>query len=288
MGGIIDNPLQQGSFRLTLFRCFLCVFFLVVSLLVSIPVSASDHINHVADGVSLHKPTWLMPGSWANEYNDDESEVVFQISVKKQIMNTGLYVAYTQKSFWQAYNNEESSPFRETNYNPEIFYRIKPGNALMQYLGNGPVIDSLGADFGFEHESNGRSMPESRSWNRAYFTPYYANDNLLLSLKMWYITEDSKEIPEDGKSGSNNPDIADYMGYGEFNIRYQTEWEQLFHLMARGNPRTHKGAVSLTWSIPITQGGAFFMVRGFHGYGESLIDYDRSITRVGAGIMFSR
>ena len=78
------------------------------------------------------------------------------------------------------------------------------------------------------------------------------------------------------------------MGYGEFNIRYQTEWEQLFHLMARGNPRTHKGAVSLTWSIPITQGGAFSMVRGFHGYGESLIDYDRSITRVGAGIMFSR
>ncbi|BCS97539.1 hypothetical protein DSLASN_31710 [Desulfoluna limicola] len=261
---------------------------MVVSLLVSVPAGANDRINHVADGASLHKPTWLMPGSWANEYNDDETEVVFQISVKKQILDSGLYVAYTQKSFWQAYNNEESSPFRETNYNPEIFYRVNPGNALAQYLGNHPVIDSLGADFGFEHESNGRSMPESRSWNRAYVTPYYANDNLRLSLKVWYITKDSKEVPEDGKSGSNNPDIADYMGYGELNIRYQTEWEQLFHLMARGNPKTHKGAVNLTWSIPITKGGAFFMVQGFHGYGESLIDYDRSITRVGAGIMFSR
>ena len=58
--------------------------------------------------------------------------------------------------------------------------------------------------------------------------------------------------------------------------------------MARGNMREGKGAVNLIWSIPITKGGTFFMVQAFHGYGDSLIDYDRSISRVGAGFMLSR
>lgn len=89
-------------------------------------------------------------------------------------------------------------------------------------------------------------------------------------------------------SGSDNPDIADYMGYSEFNIKYQFAGEQLVHLMARGNIREAKGAARLTWSIPITKGGAFFMVQAFHGYGDSLIDYNRSQTRVGAGIMLTR
>lgn len=271
------------------FRFFVSLALWMVTLLVSTPAGAAgDHITHIADGVSLHKPTWIMPGSWANAYHDDQTEAVFQISVKKQVMGSGLYLAYTQKSFWQAYNTEDSCPFRETNYNPEIFYRIEPENALARYLGGGPIIGNLGMDLGFEHESNGRSMPESRSWNRAYLTPYYANDNFLIALKLWYITEESEETPEDGKSGSNNPDIADYMGYGELSLRYQTAGKQLFHLMGRGNPDTGKGAVSLTWSIPVTRGGAFFMIRGFHGYGDSLIDYDREITRIGAGIMLSR
>ena len=268
-----------------IFRFIVALAFFTATLFVTQPAGAAgDHITHVAKGISLHKPTWIMPATWSNEYNGDETEAVFQISVKKRIMDTGLYVAYTQKSFWQAYNTDESSPFRETNYNPEIFYRFEPGNDLFQSLGS----QNLGLDIGFEHESNGRSMPESRSWNRAYLTPYYADGNLLVALKLWYITEDSEDVPEDGKSGSNNPDIADYMGYGELNLTYQTYGDQLFNLMGRCNPATGKGAASLTWSIPITDGGAFFMVQGFHGYGDSLIDYNRSVSRVGVGIMLSR
>lgn len=254
---------------------------ILAALLASVPAGASDYnITHEAHGISSHKPTWVMPGTWANRYDNRNSEAVFQISLKKQIMDSGFYIAYTQKSFWQVYNTEESSPFRETNYNPEIFYRIEPIY--------GSIFGGLGADIGFEHESNGRSMPESRSWNRAYLTPFYAYDNLLVALKMWYITEDSEKVPADGQSGSNNPDIADYMGYGELSIRYQTLWDQLFHLKLRSNFHTGKGAVGLTWSIPLGFGDAFFMIQGFHGYGDSLIDYNRSITRVGMGIMLTR
>ena len=272
-----------------LYRFIFVSLSLLLVFVLPVTAGASNYLNtHEAEGISLHKPTWIMPGSWANEYKQKKTEAVFQISVKKQVMRSDLYFAYTQKSFWQVYNTEESSPFRETNYNPEIFYRIKPGNALARYLGNGPIVDSLGMDIGIEHESNGRSMPGSRSWDRAYITPYYANENLLIYIKAWYVTEESRKKPSDTSNGSDNPDILDYMGYGEFNIKYQGWREDMLHLMVRGNPKKHKGAVSLTWSIPMGHGGAFFMVRGFHGYGESLIDYNRSISRVGVGLMFCR
>ncbi len=268
------------------------LFFVLLTfagLLMGLPAHAMDYtITDMAEGISRHKATWVMPATWSDEYHSKETEMVFQVSIKKQIMDTGFYVAYTQKSFWQAYNEEESNPFRETNYNPELFYRFMPGDDRLQFLGSGPIMSNLGFDIGFEHESNGQDMPDSRSWNRVYITPFYAGGDLLLWLKLWYITPESKETPDDGVSGSDNPDIADYMGYSEFNIKYQFAGEQLVHLMARGNIREAKGAARLTWSIPITKGGAFFMVQAFHGYGDSLIDYNRSQTRVGAGIMLTR
>ncbi len=272
-----------------LYRFILVPLSLLLVCVLPVTAGAFTYLNtHEAEGVSLHKPTWIMPASWANEYPHEKTEAVFQISLKKQVMQTGLYLAYTQKSFWQVYNTEESAPFRETNYNPEIFYRIKPGNALARYLGDGPLIGNLGMDIGIEHESNGQSMPGSRSWDRAYITPYYANGNILIYIKAWYITEASQKKPTSTSNGSDNPDILDYMGYGEFNIKYQGSREEMIHLMARGNPKTHKGAISLTWSIPIRHGGVFLMIRGFHGYGESLIDYNRSVSRVGVGFMFCR
>ena len=269
-------------------------FLLGLFILVGFSVGSIAHAEryesiHQAEGISFHKPNWIMFGSWSDEYNGSESEAVFQLSVKKQIADTGFHVAYTQKSFWQAYNTEDSSPFRETNYNPEIFYRVDTENALARYFGNGAFIGSLGMDIGFEHESNGRSMPESRSWNRAYIAPYYAYGHLMLKLKAWYITEDSEKAPEEGStSGSNNPDIADYMGYGEVTIKYQGAYDQMFDLRVRGNGKTRKGGIDVTWSIPCGYGGAFFMVQGYHGYGESLIDYNQSITRVGVGLMLTR
>ena len=269
---------------------FLFVVFVWVSFSVgTIAYAERYESTHIAEGISFHKPNWIMFGSWSDEYNDDECEVVFQLSVKKQIADTGFHVAYTQKSFWQAYNTDESSPFRETNYNPEIFYRVETENALARYLGNGSFIGSLGMDVGFEHESNGSSMPDSRSWNRAYIAPYYAFGHLMLTLKAWYITEGSEEAPDEGSDdGSNNPDIADYMGYGEFTIKYQGLYDQMFDFRVRGNGKTKKGGLNFIWSIPCGYGGSFFMVQGYHGYGESLIDYNRSISRVGVGLMLTR
>ena len=52
-------------------------------------------------------------------------ELKFQFSAKVNLAervfgNYGdVYFGYTQRSWWQAYNTDASSPFRETNYEPE-------------------------------------------------------------------------------------------------------------------------------------------------------------------------
>ena len=53
-------------------------------------------------------------------------EITYQLSFKvkaaEQVAGLPLdiWLGYTQQSFWQAYNRAASSPFRETNYQPEV------------------------------------------------------------------------------------------------------------------------------------------------------------------------
>src|SRR5690606_23542901 len=70
-------------------------------------------------GLSLHKSNYILPLTWSDDFDGESSEVIFQISFKQRLFINNLYAAYTQKSFWQAWNRQDSAPFRETNYNPE-------------------------------------------------------------------------------------------------------------------------------------------------------------------------
>lgn len=226
-------------------------------------------------GLSLHKDMYILPATYCEEYNGSQTEVVFQISAKQRL-HKQLYFAYTQKSFWQAYDHHNSSPFRETNFNPEFFYRFQPGT-----LGH----ENLGLDVGGEHESNGQPVGKSRSWNCLYLSPYYLNNEtrtLIYSKLWWRLPERSKDHPGDPE-GDDNPDLTDYMGYSSIHF-YQAFWDRhMFHAMVRGNPRHHRGAVGLTYRITVPRLRAGVIVSLFSGYGESLIDYNRSITRIGLG-----
>ncbi|HSG50917.1 MAG TPA: phospholipase A, partial [Rheinheimera sp.] len=56
----------------------------------------------------------------------DNIEAKFQLSLKTPVWskiyndNGYLFFAFTQQAYWQAYNSDISSPFRETNYEPEL------------------------------------------------------------------------------------------------------------------------------------------------------------------------
>jgi phospholipase A1/A2 len=237
-------------------------------------------IVSVARGLSAHKANYVLPVSYSPDLDGDKFEMLFQISAKQRLFARNLFFAYTQKSVWQFYSPDQSAPFRDTVYSPEVFYRWRPGDNAYRYWG---------ADFGLEHESNGQPLPLSRSWNRLYVAPFQARGRQLVHLKLWYrIPEDRKDAPDDAR-GDDNPDIHRYYGYGE--LRYQRQFGdegRLAALMLRGNPATGKGAVELILSQPNSGRSLFYCVSLWHGYGESLIDYNRSLTRLGVGVMLSR
>ncbi|MBE0567162.1 MAG: phospholipase A [Krumholzibacteria bacterium] len=231
-------------------------------------------------GLTMHKEIYALPFTHANRYSGAGTEAVFQLSAKHDLFATRFYFAYTQISFWQAYDTGGSSPFRDTNYNPEIFYR-HPESRL------GPGL--AGFDAGAEHESNGQRLPLSRSWNLLYVAPHCHGERWLVYLKLRYrVPEDDKTSPDD-PLGDDNPDITDYLGYSDLHLYYALPRGHLLHFLMRGYLGTTKGNVSLNWSFPVPGDmDAYLVARFFSGYGESLLDYDKSINRIGVGVMFNR
>jgi phospholipase A1 len=234
-------------------------------------------------GLTPHSPNYLLAYSLRNNPNKeglnpeegrlDKQEAVLQISVKfplwREILGTNndLLFSYTSKSWFQAYNSALSKPFRETNYEPEIFLRHFGGFRLP--LG----VRLSGWDIGWNHQSNGRSEPLSRSWDRIMgrmdldVTP-----NLSMQLRGWY------RIPE-SEDEDDNPDIYRYMGYADIRAIW-TPNRNTFTAMLR--PGTKESGFELTWSYPINNHFRIY-TQYFTGYGESLIDYDRKVERIGIG-----
>lgn len=237
-------------------------------------------VVHEGPGLTLHDEMFILPYTHSDRYNGEQAEVVFQLSAKQAVAGSRFYFAYTQISYWQAYNVAESAPFRNTDYNPELFYR-----AQRRAWGGGVV----GADVGFEHESNGQRELLSRSWNQFYAAPHYQAGALLARLKLrWRVPEDEKEEPGAAK-GDDNPGINDYLGHADLHLYYRWDSGIQAHLLARGNPATGRGFASLNLSRPLPhEQSAWLVLAVSHGYGESLLDYDRLVSRVGIGFMLAR
>lgn len=221
----------------------------------------------------------------------DKNEITFQISLKFPIVNfqigdkqAYLMAAYTAQSFWQAYNKVLSNPFRETNHEPEVFafYPLNvniPGARQVYVMG------------GFVHQSNGRGQPLSRSWNRLYLDLVVEGDNFKISVKPWYrLPEDKKEYIG-ASEGDDNPDITDYLGYGEISGAIKLEHHTL-SFMLRNNLNFHdnKGALKLglSFKMPfIKADNVKGYIQYFNGYGESMIDYNAAVERIGIGLMLA-
>ncbi len=232
--------------------------------------------------VSTHRPNYFIA-----TYNDspnvapfaapegafDEEEIKFQVSFKMPIAtelfagDTDLLFGYTAVSWWQVFNDDADNPFRETNYEPEIYFHTFTD------------ASALGLEFtdwviGVNHQSNGQSGSLSRGWDRLIAsTAAEISDDLVLGIRAWHILHHQ----------DRNSDISDYMGYGELGVGWVPD-RNTFTLMYR--PAAEGDALQLTWSYPISRYLRVY-AQYWNGYGESLIDYDTRIERFGIGLALS-
>ena len=192
------------------------------------------------------------------------------------------FFAYTGQSWWQAYDSKRSSPFREYNHEPELFLTW-PSLARV-----GPWT-LRSTSLGFVHQSNGRTDPVSRSWNRLFADVRLDHPSgWWLSLRPWVrIPERTKSDPAQAE-GDDNPDIRRYLGDGELRFGYGGDQWRLGGLLRRSLVQGGKGAVQLDLTVPTGFSPLVrWYVQLFDGYGESLIDYNRRLLRVGFGLMLN-
>jgi phospholipase A1 len=244
--------------------------------------------------ISPYKPVYILPARWSSnpngqpesgnsdpDYEVDENEHMdhfeakFQLSFKVKIIegvlygNGDLWCAYTQKAHWQLYNESLSRPFREINYEPEVILNFHTNYELFGF--NGKM-----AGIAFNHQSNGRDYPLSRSWNRIIVHAGFEKTNWQAYLRAWYRLPDDQD---------DNPDIVKYIGSGDATVIYHKE-KDIFSLVLTPSFNFSdgiKGSADFTWAHTI-KGNLKGHLQITCGYGETLIDYNNFQTTIGLGV----
>jgi phospholipase A1 len=187
-----------------------------------------------------------------------------------------LWLAYSQQSYWQLFTPALSRPFRSTDHEPEIIYvrpiqSSKAGEWRLRVAGVGLV-----------HQSNGQSLPLSRSWNRAYLLAAAERDNLQIAGRLWHRLSES--------GSDDNPRISDFIGRGELTARWQASRDNLFTVTGRHALRSDgHGSVRLEWFRTLADtgwgipNGLRLHTQLFTGYGDTLIDYNKRRTVFSVG-----
>jgi phospholipase A1/A2 len=244
--------------------------------------------------ISPYKPIYLLPIRWSDNPNEEpysgngdpeyivppgtdynNIETKFQISFKTKLLQgifwnrVDVWGAYTQVAHWQIYNNALSRPFREINYEPELIL-----NMPLNFKAFGFRARMVGV--AFNHQSNGKELPFSRSWNRIIFHIGLERKSWTVYFRPWLRLSDTKD---------DNPDITKYIGRTDLNVIY-THKGSVFSLIGSHNLELKakiRGNLTFSWSYPI-KGNLKGYLQASHGFGETLIDYNHRQTTVGIGV----
>jgi phospholipase A1/A2 len=233
------------------------------------------------DPVQLYRSNYFITGDPVDD------QVKFQLSVMYPLLwpfDSGLYFGYTQLSAWDIYDN--SSPFAETNYQPEFFYRLESGGNLFNDVNLGP-IDYIQIS-PIYHRSNGQGAQAlNRSENK-----YYAE-----------IQMSAGKINNFGVRGkifdyynvsSQNENINDYHKNYEAAVFYRSLSKSVANLEQEtitcswgGNPFDKgwiQGEISARILTSYIQPKIF--LQWFYGYDEFMVSYyqKNNALRIGIGL----
>ncbi len=237
------------------------------------------------------QPSSDAPGHTAASATDYRSaEMRVQLSVRTKLaqniltsensnLRDSLWLGYSQQSYWQVFSPAISRPFRATDHEPEVMY-VYPTTARLPFGWRWHY-----SGLGLVHQSNGQSLPLSRSWNRAYVMTGIELDNRwTVSARLW------KRLHESA-ADDDNPGISNYMGRGEMTVSWQRDRSNTFILTGRHSlGGAHRGSARLEWLQTLGQnvGAGKSNLRLhtaiFSGYGDSLIDYNRKRTVFSVGL----
>jgi len=235
--------------------------------------------------ISAYEPMYFLAGIGLEKSK-------FQLSFKYRIFNpdgslarkyqglTGLHLAYTQTAFWDL--KAASKPFEDTSYKPGFFFLSS------NLTGEGNSRSRLFLQTGYLHESNGRGGIESRSTNFLYLKPIlilFNEKNLMglqLAPKFWVYVDNEK---------NTNPDLADYRGYFDLEIKAG----KADSLVAESHLRYAREGASLQFDLtyPLHRyfGGnldVYLHGQYVNALAESLLNYRQRIEALRLGISIVR
>jgi phospholipase A1 len=247
---------------------------------------------------SPYRPTYFLPLQWSRSINQFPSsptrasasrlpayqnvEAELQLSMRTKLLQdtvlpgADLWLAYTQLSMWQIWNGAYSSPFRNTDYQPELIYVVPTPSSWQQLrLGWRWRMSQVAV----VHESNGQPDPLSRSWNRVYGLIGFENHSVSATLRV-----EDRIGAADGRR-NDNPDIVHYLG----RVETQLTWAPgLSATTVQWRPSLGgRGSVLLRWTYPLRAkrpDGPRWYLQAFEGFGETLLDYNFRQTSLGFGL----
>ncbi len=218
-----------------------------------------------------HRPLYFAYG---------EPQTKIQLSFKSALVDeVPLYFGYTQIMFWAL--AEQSKPFTDSTYNPELFYRQRVVNSVVKSV-----------DFGiFEHRSNGKAEAASRSYNQSYIKL-----NADYESKYW-VTAVSTKFSYLYETDDTNRDIMAYVSPLEIEVRFiqllnwwvnENEFDVRFHPGGKYAQEWDKGGYEVGWNFRLGKLKVVpsFYIQYYSGYAESLLNYNEYVHEWRAGFRF--
>ncbi len=237
-----------------------------------------------SQGLSPYKPMYAVIG------NDPILEAKLQFSFKYRFFDERthvgkwtapfdqLYFGYTQKMFWDLEENSAPYPnnYLDNYFSPELFY-------LKRNLCRSIWSSQFDLQFGYQHESNGRDGIDARNWERLYIQPGWcfgdaAGWQFVTSLRIWAIAGRSEQ----------NADIADYLGYGELQLKLGRDDGLALETVLRKGMTDWNGSVELNVSYPIHPISLYLYGQAFYGDGDALRIYDEEVSNFRLGVALFR
>ncbi len=218
----------------------------------------SDDRNKKYDALAIseYQQTYFITGE-----PDTKIQLSFQFRLFKEY---ATYFGYTQRMFWELYK-EESSPFSDVNFMPDLFYRFD--TETWNYVQN--------IEAGYVHMSNGQSEPESRTVD-AVFARFIWRGRFFTSLNTKYYFNKEKA----------NRDFTKYVGPFELQLQLKDIFKILYapqDFYMRVYTGGDWGEDLSRTSVELGLRYRFFgsdsspgiFMQYFRGYGEKILTYNK-------------